>query len=209
AILAHVAEGVETLPSLRVTASGYGAGDRDFPEHPNVLRALVGEATETGAAAHASDGGLVHDEIRVLETNVDDVSPEVLGGLQETLAEAGARDVSIAPITMKKSRPGHLVSVIVKPDDVGRVARRLAEETGTLGIRETGARHRWIAEREVRTAEFEVDGERYEVDVKVASDDAGSVYDVSAEYDDAAAVARETGLPARAVVRRAEQAFRE
>jgi len=209
AILAHVAEGVETLPSLRVTASGYGAGDRDFPEHPNVLRALVGEAAATGAAEHASDGGLVHDEIRVLETNVDDVSPEVLGGLQETLAEAGARDVSIAPITMKKSRPGHLVSVIVKPDDVGRVARRLAEETGTLGIRETGARHRWIAEREVRTAEFEVDGERYEVDVKVASDDAGSVYDVSAEYDDAAAVARETGLPARDVVRRAEQAFRE
>ena len=212
AILAHVAEGVDALPPIRVTASGYGAGDRDFPEHPNVLRALLGElseATAIGAAPHESDGGLVHDEIRVLETNVDDVSPEVLGGLQETLAEAGARDVSIAPITMKKSRPGHLVSVIVKPDDVGRVARRLAEETGTLGIRETGARHRWIAEREVRTAEFEVDGERYEVDVKVASDDAGSVYDVSAEYDDAAAVARETGLPAREVVRRAEQAFRE
>ena len=212
AILAHVAEGVDALPPIRVTTSGYGAGDRDFPEHPNVLRALVGEANEatpTGAAAHASDGGLVRDEIRVLETNVDDVSPEVLGGLQETLAEAGARDVSIAPITMKKSRPGHLVSVIVKPDDVERVARRLAEETGTLGIRETGARHRWIAEREVETVDLEVDGERYGVDVKVASDDAGSVYDVSAEYDDAAAVARETGLPAREVVRRAEQAFRE
>jgi len=214
AILAHVAEGVEALPSIRVIASGYGAGDRDFPEHPNVLRALVGEANEgeatsSGTAAHASDGGLVRDEIRVLETNVDDVSPEVLGGLQETLAAAGARDVSIAPVTMKKSRPGHLISVIAKPDDVERVARRLAEETGTLGIRETGARHRWIAEREVRTVEVDVDGERYEVDVKVAADESGAVYDVSAEYDDAATVAGETGLPVREVVRRAEGAARE
>ena len=214
AILAHVAEGVDALPSLRVTASGYGAGDRDFPEHPNVLRAFVGQAVEgdvvaTASASQASDGGLVHDEIRVLETNVDDVSPEVLGGLQETLVDAGARDVSIVPVTMKKSRPGHLVSVVVKPDDVERVARRLAEETGTLGIRETGARHRWIAEREVRTVEVEVDGERYEVGVKVAADESGAVYDVSAEFDDAAVVARETGLPVREVVRRAESAFRE
>ena len=201
AILAHVAEGVETLPSIRVRASGYGAGDRDFPEHPNVLRAMVGERSHRG--------GLVRDEIRVLETNVDDVSPEVLGGLHEALAEAGARDVSIVPLSMKKSRPGHLVKVIVKPDDVERVARRLAEETGTLGIRETGARHRWIASREVETVVVEVDGEPYDVAVKVATDDVGTVYDVSAEYDDAAAVAREVGLPVREVVRRAEQAHRD
>jgi uncharacterized protein (DUF111 family) len=96
------------------------------------------------------------------------------------------------------------VKVIAKPEDAERVARRLAEETGTLGVREHGAGHRWVADREVRTATVSVDGTEYEVDVKVASDADGAIYDVSAEYGDAAAVARETGLPIREVMRRAE-----
>jgi uncharacterized protein (TIGR00299 family) protein len=195
AILAHLAEGVESLPSIRVRSSGYGAGGYDLPDRPNVLRAVVGDG-----------GSLVRDEITVLETNLDDAPPEVLGGLQETLADAGARDVSILPATMKKSRPGHLVKVIARPEDAERVARRLAEETGTLGVREHGAGHRWIAERafETATLDVDVDVDDYEVRVKVASDSAGTVYDVSAEFDDALAVARETGLPVREVVRRAE-----
>ncbi|MFC7154543.1 nickel pincer cofactor biosynthesis protein LarC [Halomarina halobia] len=196
AILAHVAAGVETLPTLAVERVGYGAGGYDFPEHPNVLRALAGRAR----------GGLLRDEIRVLETNVDDASPEVLGGLHESLAEAGARDVSILPATMKKSRPGHLVKVIVKPEDAGRVARRLAEETGTLGVRETGVRHRFVARRAFETVELDIDGRTVEVSVKVASDEEGRVFDASAEYDDAARAARETGLPTREVMRRAEAA---
>jgi len=199
ALLAHYADGVDSLPDLDVAASGYGAGGYDLAEYPNVLRAMVGE----------SRGGLSRDAITVLETNLDDATPEVLGGLQESLAEAGARDVSILPATMKKSRPGHLVKVVVKPEDAQRVARRLAEETGTLGVREHGAGHRWIADREVRTVELAVDGETYEVAVKVGADDEGTVFDVSAEYDDAAAVARETRLPVREVARRAEAAARE
>ncbi len=198
-ILAHVAEGVERLPSLRVDASGYGAGGYDFAEYPNVLRALVGDGS----------GGLQRDEITVLETNLDDASPEVLGGLQDRLADAGARDVSIVPLTMKKSRPGHLVKVIVKPEDTDRVARRLAEETGTLGVREHGAGHRWVASREMETTTVTVAGETYAVDVKRASDADGAVYDVSAEYDDALAVARGTDLPVREVMRRAEAAVRD
>jgi hypothetical protein len=194
AILAVAADGVERLPTLDVTASGYGAGGYDFDDRPNVLRAVVGDGGE----------GLRRDDITVLETNLDDATPEVLGGLQETLTEAGARDVSVLPATMKKSRPGHLVKVIAKPEDAERVARRLAEETGTLGVREHGAGHRWVADREVRTATVSVDGTEYEVDVKVASDADGAIYDVSAEYGDAAAVARETGLPIREVMRRAE-----
>ncbi|MFC7128568.1 nickel pincer cofactor biosynthesis protein LarC [Haloferax chudinovii] len=196
AILAHLAEGVETLPSMSVESSGYGAGGWDFSDHPNVLRAVVG------------DGGsrLVRDEISVLETNLDDATPEVLGGLQETLKDAGARDVTIVPTTMKKSRPGHLVKVVVKPEDAERVAYRLAVETGTLGIREHGAGHRWTARREFETATLDVDGDDYEVSVKVGSDADGVVYDRSAEYDDALAVANETGLPVREVMRRAVDA---
>ncbi|MFB6090579.1 MAG: nickel pincer cofactor biosynthesis protein LarC [Halobellus sp.] len=199
AILAHYAEGVDALPTLDVDASGYGAGGYDFPDRPNVLRALVG------------DGGrrLDRDEITVLETNLDDAAPELLGGLQETLADAGARDVTILPTTMKKSRPGHLVKVVVSPEDAERVAHRLAVETGTLGIREHGAGHRWVASRDFETAELDVGGDAYEVAVKVASDADGAVYDYSAEYDDAYEVATATGLPIREVIRRAEAAVRD
>ncbi|MFD1585394.1 nickel pincer cofactor biosynthesis protein LarC [Halorientalis brevis] len=199
AILAHVADGVETLPSIRIASSGYGAGGYEFAHRPNVLRAVVGDG----------GGDLRKDEITVLETNLDDASPEVLGGLQDTLADAGARDVSILPVTMKKSRPGHLVKVIVRPADAQRVARKLAEETGTLGVREHGAGHRWMADRSIETATIEIGGEDFEVDVKVASDTDGTVFDVSAEYDDALAVAKKTDLPVREVMRRAENAVSE
>ncbi|MFC5972741.1 nickel pincer cofactor biosynthesis protein LarC [Halomarina salina] len=196
ALLAHLAEGVEHLPPIDVASSGYGAGGYDVPEYPNVLRAVVGETRD----------GLRRESTRLLETNVDDVAPEVLGSLHDTLAEVGARDVSVLPTTMKKSRPGHLVKVVVSAEDAARVARRLAEETGTLGVRETGVRHRFVADRSFETVTLQVEGESYEVSVKVAS--AGDErFDVSAEFDDARAVARETGLPVREVLRRAEQAF--
>ncbi|MFC7251243.1 nickel pincer cofactor biosynthesis protein LarC [Halomicroarcula sp. GCM10025324] len=195
AILVHVAKGVETLPPLDLDASGYGAGGRSVPNRPNVLRAMVGQTS----------GRLRRDDITVLETNVDDVSPEVLGDLQRSLSAVGARDVTIVPTTMKKSRPGHLVKVVCKPERAQPVARRLAEETGTLGIREHGAGHRWVADREFETVALSIDGERHEVQVKIASDETGAVYDVSAEYDDAAAVAEATGLTIRDVMRRAER----
>ncbi|GAB3413624.1 hypothetical protein GCM10027435_07740 [Haloparvum alkalitolerans] len=254
AILGALAEPVAELPAMTVEAAGYGAGRKSFPEHPNVLRAVVGEAVPDGgddaADPHAPgdhgrdhgdtdhggthgrgdthghdatrdhgnahghdaaergrrDAGLVRDDVAVLETNLDDAPPEVLGGLQETLSDAGALDVTVLPTTMKKSRPGHLVKVVCEPGDAAAVAERLARETGTLGVRESAAGHRWIAERAFETAEVVVDGETHEVAVKVASTADGEVYDRSAEYDDAAAVARETDLPIREVMRRAENA---
>ena len=199
AILAGLADGVDYLPSLTVEASGYGAGATAFESRPNVLRATVGE----------SEGRLRRDEITVLETNLDDAPPELLGDLQRSLSAAGARDVSVLPATMKKSRPGHLVKVICRPDDAARVARRLAEETGTLGVREHGAGHRWVAERDFETVTLDIDGDSYDVTVKVASDTDGAVYDVSCEFDDAAAVADATGLSVREIMRRSEAAVRE
>ncbi|MFC7187639.1 nickel pincer cofactor biosynthesis protein LarC [Halorubrum yunnanense] len=211
AVLAAVAEGVDRLPPLDVDAAGYGAGDATFPDHPNALRILVGDGGEAkGETATDPDGhGLVRDDIAVLETNLDDASPEALGGLQEALSRAGARDVTVVPTTMKKSRPGHLVKVICKPEDAEAVAERLARETGTLGVRQSGASHRWIAERAFETATLAIDGDEHEVSVKVSSTADGDVYDVSAEYDDAAAVAEATGLPIRDALRRAEARVRE
>lgn len=199
AILAHLAEGVDTLPAVSVASTGYGAGEFSFENHPNVLRSTLG------------DGGsrLSRDSITVLETNLDDASPELLGGLQQTLTAAGARDVSILPVTMKKSRPGHLVKVICKPEDAERVAHRLALETGTLGIREHGAGHRWTAQRRFETVDLTVDGERYAVDVKIASTVDREVYDISAEYDDCAAIASETGRPISELMRQAEAALED
>jgi len=225
AILAAVAEGADAIPDLDVDATGYGAGDATFENHPNVLRVLVGEGRDLevggrdhGDAPHHTDDhqtddhhthGLVHDDIAVLETNLDDADPEVLGGLQETLSRAGARDVTIVPTTMKKSRPGHLVKVICKPEDAEAIAERLARETGTLGVRHSGASHRWIAERDFETVTLSIDGGDHEVTVKVASTADGDVYDVSAEYDDAAEVAETTGLPIRDVLRQAEREVRD
>lgn len=194
AILAHFAEGVETLPELSVAGSGYGAGDADLESRPNVLRAIVG----------GDAGRLRREEITVLETNLDDATPETLGGLHDRLADAGALDVSVLPAAMKKSRPGHLVKIVCRPGDARRVARALAIETGTLGVREHGAGHRWVADRRVETVAVEIDGGRHEVGVKVASTADGETYDASVEYDDAAAVAEETGLPTREIARRAE-----
>jgi uncharacterized protein (TIGR00299 family) protein len=199
AILAHFAEGVDTLPPLRVEQGGYGAGGYDFQDRPNVLRATLGKG----------DQSLATEDIRVLETNLDDATPETLGALQETLKTAGARDVSILPTTMKKARPGHLVKVIVRPEDAEQVARRLAVETGTLGVRDAGAQHRWVATRSYETVAIDVDGATHDLTVKVARDQNDNEYDVSTEHDDALAVALETALPVREVRRRAEAAYRE
>lgn len=198
ALLAHFADGVDRLPPMRFERTGYGAGTKDLPERANVVRAIRGETSDSG--------GLQKDDVVLLETNVDDVPPEILGSLHDTLQDVGARDVSIVPLTMKKSRPGHLVKIITKDADADRVARKLAEETGTLGIRETGVSHRWIANREFEEVLLEYDDDTYEVIVKIASDTDGNVYDTSAEYDDALAVAESAGVPVREVMRRAEAA---
>lgn len=199
ALLGHFATGVETLPSISVGSTGYGAGDASLSPYPNVLRAIVG----------TTEGTLQREGITVLETNLDDATPEVLGGLQETLLDAGARDVSILPATMKKSRPGHLVKVIVRPADAERVARTLAAETGTLGIREHGAGHRFVADRDYEQVTLEIEENSYDVGVKIGCFSDGTTFDVSAEYDDARAVARETALSTREVLRRAEQQILE
>ena len=196
AILGAMGTGVDVLPPMDVAGVGYGAGTKTFPTRPNVLRALVG----------TQQGTFHRESICVLETTVDDVTPEVLGHLQSALESAGALDISILPTTMKKSRPGHHVSVIANPADEARVARALAVETGTLGVRSTPSTHRWIAEREFESVTIDIDGTHYEGSVKIATDADGAVIDRSAEYNDAARIAAAAGCPIRAVMRQLEDA---
>ena len=182
--------------------------DDNHGDHPHGHAGGHGDSQSHGGTPRHGDG-LRGDDVAVLETNLDDATPEVLGSLQETLPAAGAYDVTVLPTAGKKSRPGHLVRVVCDPGDADRLARRLAEETGTLGVRESGARHRWVAERETTETTLTVDGETHTVAVKRARTTDGEVYDTSGEYDDALAVAEATGLPVRAVLRRAAAAARD
>ena len=123
AIVAALATDFGPLPPMRITATGYGAGDKDFPEHANVLRALIGES----AAVEEST------TVAVLEANIDDSTPQVLGYAMERLFAEGALDVTLAPLMMKKNRPGSLLRIIAKPEDREKLAQVVFAETSTLG----------------------------------------------------------------------------
>jgi uncharacterized protein (DUF111 family) len=179
---------------MTIERVGYGAGFQDF-SHPNVLRATLGQ----------SDEGLLQDDVHVLETNVDDVTGEVLGNLVERLLEIGALDVAIIPTTGKKSRTGHLIQVIARPADSHRLIKKIIEETGSLGVRIMPTRHRLIALRRSETVTVRIGSESHTISVKVATDQHGTVLNVAAEFDDATKLAKRLGIPVKHVVRVAEQ----
>ena len=132
AILATVAEGYGELPPMHIEAVGYGAGERTL-EFPNVLRVLIGEAADAGADS-ASDAGRESHEV-VLETNVDDLNPELYAYVLERLFEEGAQDAWLTPILMKKGRPAVAVSVLCSGQRQDAMREVLYRETGTLGVR--------------------------------------------------------------------------
>jgi uncharacterized protein (TIGR00299 family) protein len=182
------------LPQMTIERVGYGAGFQDF-SHPNVLRATLGQ----------SDEGLLRDDVQVLETNVDDVTGEVLGALVEGLLEIGALDVAIIPTTGKKSRAGHLIQVISRPADSHRLIKKIIEETGSLGVRITPTRHRLIALRRRETVTVRIGSECHTISVKVATDQNGTVLNVAAEFGEAAQLAKRLGIPVKHVIGMAEQ----
>lgn len=189
AILAANASGYGPLPAMVIEATGFGAGSRELDDLPNVTQVVLGNE---GAAAERTGQPVV-----LLEVNVDDATGEVIASAIAALLEAGAHDAWVAPIIMKKGRPAHTVSALADPALAEQVARVLAAETGSLGVRGT-TMDRWPSERQLH--EVEVSG--LPVRVKV------SPGRIKAEHDDAARVARRTGLPVREVIFRAEEAFR-
>ena len=194
ALLSHFAKPLENLPKGRVLSVGYGAGDADT-EDPNVLRTVLMETSDV----------LTKDRIEVLETNVDDVTGEVLGNLFDKLLAAGARDVAITPTIMKKGRSGHIIKVITKAENSEQVAREMMKETGTLGIRVIPTAHRFVADRRMDKVTIMLKGEEFTVAVKIAQDKAGEILHMSAEYEDCRKVADKVGLPLKEVIRRVEE----
>jgi pyridinium-3,5-bisthiocarboxylic acid mononucleotide nickel chelatase len=189
AILAALSTGWGPLPAMQLRASGFGAGSADPDERPNLVQVVVGEQV-----ARAEPG----QPVTLLETNVDDITGEVLAHTVERLMAAGAHDAWLTPAVGKKGRPVHLVSVLCDPVQARALADLLTQETGSLGVRGRTF-ERWVAARQMG----EVDVEGYPVRVKVT---AGRV---KAEHDDAARVARQLGRPLREVIARAEQSWRE
>ena len=185
---------VSRLPPARILAVGYGAGSRETGSVPNLLRAFLMET-----------GELDHDRVEILETNVDDVSPEVIAYTVSRLMEAGARDASAIPSVMKKGRSGHLLRVIAEPALTGPLALILAEELGTLGIRVIPSVHRLVLGREVIRVPVTCGGVAREIEVKVGMA-AGKVMSVKPEFEQARALAVEAGVPVREVLRLAEEA---
>jgi uncharacterized protein (DUF111 family) len=176
-----------SLPAMNISSIGYGAGDRDFTEQPNVLRAMVGESAKVPEAMLVS----------VIEANIDDSSPQVLGYAMERLMDAGALDASLSPLQMKKNRPGALLRVIARPEDQERLAQIVLAETSTLGLRIHPAERR-VIERHL----VEVETPFGKIRVKVA---AGGSF--APEYDDCREIAARTGTPLPQVLAAANEAY--
>jgi pyridinium-3,5-bisthiocarboxylic acid mononucleotide nickel chelatase len=194
ALLAAAASEYGEMPPLRIQSSGYGAGTRQH-EIPNVLRVIVGD--EAPVTDDARSGDLV------LETNIDDMAPELLPHVIESLLGAGAHDAWISPVVMKKGRPGFVVSALTPAIHKFHLLEILYRETTTLGVRfypveRATLERKWI--------EVEVEGHPMRVKLGIKS---GDVVTASPEYDDALRVARETGLPLKDVYAAATHAARE
>jgi uncharacterized protein (TIGR00299 family) protein len=187
AVMTALAERFGAMPPMRVAKIGYGAGDKDFREHANVLRVMVGDASAATEAASVS----------VIEANLDDSSPQVIGYAMERLLEAGALDATVTAIQMKKGRPGSLLRVIAAPEKQEDLAALVFAETSTLGLRI------YQAERRVQERTWvEVATPHGKIRVKVSGD--GSY---APEYEDCKAIARASGVPLKTVIAAANQSY--
>lgn len=174
---------------------GYGAGKHDL-EIPNLLRIIEG------------DSQVPTDNVSILETNLDNVTGEVIGHMFQKLLEVGARDVTVIPTLTKKNRPGHLLRVITKPSDCDKISEAIIRETGTLGVRVLPYVHRNITSRKIIPVEVDINGIKREIRIKVGTI-GDEIISSKVEYEDAKKLAQETGISLKDVMLMADEAFRK
>ena len=175
----------EFIPQIKSRKVGYGAGRKDF-DHPNVLRII--ESSDISES----------DMIDVIETNLDHLTGEEIGYLFDVLLDAGASDVSITPIIMKKNRQGSLLKVISRKSNRENILNVIFKETGSLGIRIAPNMHRGIAKREFEIETYEINGKTYEVTFKIGYVN-GEVISKRPEYEDLKRIAKDSGLALREI----------
>ncbi len=196
AIVAEFAEEFGPMPRMKVVKIGYGLGTRIFPNRPNVLRAVLGEIED-------SANEYQNDRIAQLETNIDDLSPEITGSILDKLFAEGALDVTFTPIQMKKNRPGVRLSVLCETADVTKLADVIFAESTSFGLRIN----------EVTRLKLERRFEKVEtpfgaIDVKIGLK-GGKVLQVAPEFESCRLASERTGTPIRRIHEAARQAFRE
>lgn len=182
AIVTTLGEGVHTNPEMKILQIGYGAGSNDNPNIPNLLRIFIGETSDTESG-----------EMWVVETNIDNMSGEILGYAMDKLFEAGAVDVYFTPIQMKKGRPGIIMSAIVSEIHLSSVESVLFDQTSTFGMR------KYKVIRKILTREFkEFDSSVGKIKVKIGRFN-GNIKSISPEYEDCKRIAEERGIPLKQV----------
>ena len=187
AVVATLAQTFGVLPPLKISRTGFGAGGHDFPEQPNVLRVILGEPT----------GATESPVVSILEAHLDDLNPQLLAYAAERLLDAGALDVAVSPLLMKKGRPGHLLTIIARPEDREALAQIVFAETSTLGLRI------YSAERRVQARSWiEVETPHGKVRIKVTADGA-----FAPEYEDCRRLALASGVALKQIVAEANYAF--
>ncbi|HXM66535.1 MAG TPA: nickel pincer cofactor biosynthesis protein LarC [Candidatus Acidoferrum sp.] len=196
AIIQTLASRFGTFPEMKIDRSGYGAGSRDFPGHPNVLRLTIGESVSDALAANTAS-----DMITVLEANIDDLNPQVFGYVMDRLFDEGALDAFGVPVQMKKNRPGTLLTVLCKPDDASKLTRLIFVETTTLGVRRREESRRTLARRWEN-----VETQWGAVRIKIASMN-GTVTNYAPEYEDCRRIATEHHVPLKTVMQEAARAY--
>ncbi len=197
AILTEFADHYGALPPMTTESVGVGAGHRDLPR-PNILRVFLGHATDCDA--QTTDP---HDRVTILEANIDDTTPEVLGYTTEQLLNAGALDAYCLPIQMKKSRPGHLLAVICEQATVEALENIIFAETTTLGIRKHEVQ-RSCVERKIEPVQTPFGEIRMKIGLRQ-----GRVITAAPEYEDCKRAAREHNVPLREVMAIAEDCHRK
>ena len=184
AILTTLARGRGRMPAMTVGAVGYGAGTKDLPGTPNVLRCFLGDA-----AIQPGEETIVQ-----IETTIDDMSPQLYEPLMERLFEAGGLDVFLVPVIMKRSRPGTVLTVLATPDRVDALTRVLFEESSTIGVRWSNWQRARLP-REVVTLTTSYGAIPFKV-----SRLGDRVLTVTPEFADVARLAREKGVPVREIL---------
>lgn len=192
ALIKFLAGSFGPLPAMRLDAVGYGAGTWDLVI-PNLLRVFIGESDSNDYDT---------DTVAVLETNLDDQSAELHGHVMERLLEAGALDVTLMPVQMKKNRPGVTLSVIAKPEDQAVMRNLILTETSSLGVREQQMQ-RSMLPRECITVKTQFG----ETVVKVSHLPGGG-HKYAPEFEDCRALARSAGVPLKEIYVAAEAAAR-
>jgi uncharacterized protein (TIGR00299 family) protein len=196
AIVKILASRFSAFPEMKIEKSGYGAGTRDFPGHPNVVRLTIGETASSAFAANTAS-----DTISVLEANLDDLNPQVFGYVMDRLLEEGALDVFGMPVQMKKNRPGMVLTVLCKREDEAKLTKIVFSETTTLGVRRRDEMRQTLARRWESVAT-----PWGEVRIKVASMN-GTVTNYAPEYEDCRRIAAEHRVPLKRVMGEAVEAY--